>query len=76
MSSLENVSFGRGDVVFAEGDDVDASPYMYVLSSGKVRLGAVYAPQSLLECFGVAFGDEHRYHGHVMSCHDCLLLPL
>lgn len=37
MTSLENVSFRRGDVVFAEGDDVDASPYMYVLGSGKVR---------------------------------------
>lgn len=36
MSSLETVVFQRGDVVFAEGDDVEASPYMYILGSGKV----------------------------------------
>lgn len=40
MSSLENVVFQRGDEVFAEGDDVEASPYMYILGSGKVSLRA------------------------------------
>lgn len=36
MSSLETVAFQRGDVVFAEGDDVEESPYMYIVGSGKV----------------------------------------
>ena len=36
MSSLENVSFERGDVVFTEGDAVESSPFMYVLGRGKV----------------------------------------
>ncbi|CAM9354197.1 unnamed protein product, partial [Ectocarpus sp. 8 AP-2014] len=38
MTSLETVAFQRGDVVFAEGEDVEESPYMYILGSGKVDL--------------------------------------
>ncbi|CBJ31277.1 n/a [Ectocarpus siliculosus] len=38
MTSLETVEFQRGDVVFAEGEDVEESPYMYILGSGKVDL--------------------------------------
>ncbi len=37
MSSLETAVFQRGDVVFAEGDNVEESPYMYIVGSGKVR---------------------------------------
>lgn len=36
MTSLETVAFQRGEVVFAEGQDVEESPYMYILGSGKV----------------------------------------
>ncbi|CAM9786702.1 unnamed protein product [Ectocarpus sp. 4 AP-2014] len=38
MTSLETVAFQRGDVVFTEGEDVEESPYMYILGSGKVDL--------------------------------------
>lgn len=37
MSSLETVVFQKGDVVFTEGQDVEESPYMYIIGSGKVR---------------------------------------
>lgn len=37
MSSLETVVFRRGDVVFAEGDSVEESPYLYIIGSGKVQ---------------------------------------
>lgn len=41
MTSLETVAFQRGDVVFAEGEDVEESPYMYILGSGKVNILSV-----------------------------------
>ena len=72
MSSLETVVFRRGDVVFAEGDSVDESPYMYIIGSGKVQQRFLSAPDnchattaSLVTnigyCWLLTFPHEVRY---------------
>eukprot|EP00752_Nemacystus_decipiens_P007342 g6568.t1 len=68
MSSLETVVFRRGDVVFAEGDSVEKSPYMYIVGSGKVDLlKCVHegAPQVKLASLssGDIFGESAMIQG-------------
>eukprot|EP00903_Cladosiphon_okamuranus_P011876 g11156.t2 len=68
MSSLETVVFRRGDVVFAEGDSVDKSPYMYIVGSGKVDLFKCVqegAPQVKLASLssGDIFGESAMIQG-------------
>ena len=61
MSSLETVVFRRGDLVFAEGDSVEESPYMYIIGSGKVQQRLSFQTNShakLRYCFPAEFNVD------------------